>query len=142
TAGSWYENPVPRLKIASWIACTLLAVVAAAAPPSVIAADCPLPGTYAVTITGRLASGVHFARLALYSFEGTCNAGAGSGSVAEHFWYFPGDATGHVYGSTHVRIGVAADATYAGTADKARTVRGIQRFNAGPAAVSMLTGTW
>src|SRR5206468_4160440 len=54
TAGSWYENPVPRLEIASWIACTLLAVVAAAAPPSVIAADCPLPGTYAVTITGRL----------------------------------------------------------------------------------------
>ncbi len=43
-----------------------LVLVAAAAP--VAAAECPLPGTYAATITGRLPSGIHLARLALYSF--------------------------------------------------------------------------
>ena len=129
-------------KTKRWIACALLVLAAAAAAPRVAAADCPLPGTYAVTITGRLPSGIHFARLALYSFDGTCSAGTGGGTVSERFWYFPGDATRRVYGSTHVRIGVAADPTYAGTADKARTVRGSQRFATGPAKVSMLTGTW
>jgi hypothetical protein len=128
-------------KLQRWIIrSALLALVAAAAP--VAAAECPLPGTYAVTITGRLPSGIHFARLAIYAFEGTCTAGVGAGSVTERFWYFPGDAAERVYGSTHVRIGVAIDPTFAGTADKARTVRGSKRFSAGPGAIATLTGSW
>jgi hypothetical protein len=133
---------MPRRTTERWIASTLLALLAAAASPSVARADCPVPGTYAVTISGRLPSGVHFARLALYSFDGTCNAGTGNGSVTERFWYFPGDAASRVYGSTHVRVGVATDPTYARTKDKARTVRGSKRFNSGPSAVATLTGSW
>ena len=95
-----------------------------------------------MTLTGRLPSGIHFARLALYSFDGTCGAGTGSGTVSEDFWYFSGDAARRVYGSTHVRVGVATDPTFAGTADKARTVRGLKHFNAGPAGVLTLTGSW
>lgn len=133
---------MPRSKIERWVVSALLALVGAVTPPSVSGAECPVPGTYAVTITGRLPSGIHFTRLALYAFTGNCSAGAGSGSVSESFWYLPGDARRREYGSTGVRVGIAADPAYAGTKDKARTVRGSKRFHGGPAKVSTLTGSW
>src|SRR5262249_7459202 len=133
---------VLTLRLETWIAGCFLALVGVAAALPVAAAECPVPGTYAATITGRLPSGIHFARLALYAFDGSCNAGAGSGSISERFWYFPGDAPHRVYGSTGVRVGVATDPTYAGTADKSRTVRGVKRFNGGPSKVVTLTGSW
>ena len=120
----------------------MLVIVLAAGSDATASVDCPLPGTYAVTLSGRLPSGIHFTRLALYAFEGTCSAGTGGGTVREDFWYAQGDAAARSYGSTHVRVGVASDPGYAATADRNRTVRGLKRFNAGLRSVSTITGTW
>lgn len=121
---------------------SVLLVIVLAAGDAIASLECPLPGTYAVTLSGRLPSGLHFTRLALYAFEGTCSAGAGNGTVREDFWYAQGDAAARSYGSAHVRVGVTSDPGYAGTADRNRTIRGLERFNANLRNVSTITGTW
>ncbi len=124
---------------------TILAtIIGAALAPAARAGSCPVPGSYVVTLTGRLPTGPHFTRLAMYAFAGDCQDTAGSGTIAERFWYWRGDATGRVYGSTGRRIGdvVPPDPGYAGNADRRKTVQGLRSFHRGRSGLTTLTGTW
>lgn len=113
--------------------------------PGFADADCPVPGNYAVTVTGKLPASVHFTRLAMYSFNGDCSGNTGGGTVQEKFWYWPGDAPAHrVYGSVGRKIGdvLEPDPAYTGNADRNKAMQGMRRFSAGRSALTTLSGSW
>ena len=60
----------------------LLAATILSAP----AFACLVPGSYVLTLPGRLPTGVHITRLALYRFEGQCAETTGDGDVEATLW--------------------------------------------------------
>ena len=100
----------------------------------------PFPGGYAVTIKGELASGVHFTRLAMYSFQP-------DGTMREDFWYWSGNAplwspsNPGDYGPTGTQVGYANQPPYA-SADQNQYVQGSLKFSGGISNVNTLYGKW
>jgi hypothetical protein len=118
---------------AAYVLCGAVATAAVA---------CPLPGNFAVTMTGRLPSGIHFTRLAQYEFHGSCDGATGSGTVDERLWSWTGADAGKVYGSAKLRIGDAVDPDYSGNADRKKKMQGHRLFQKSVSRLGRRAGTW
>jgi hypothetical protein len=100
-----------------------------------LASDSVVPGSYSVTVKGRLPDGVYFTKLAMYSFQP-------DGTMREDFWLWQSNETGDVYGPSPITVGLTSplDNVYPLNADSNTTIRVMLRFlDQDP---TTLYGTW
>lgn len=116
----------------------MIAIMAVFVTPAV-AQTSYFPGGFAATVKGVLPSGVHFTRLAMYSFQP-------GGTLRQDFWYWQGDAPvwswsapGDI-GSMGRQIGYAYQASYPYNFDQYNDVIGSVKFSSGNPTTLM--GTW
>lgn len=110
----------------------------------------PFPGNYSVTIKGLLPSGIHFTKLAKYSFQP-------DGTLREDFWIWYSNTLSTrtnekslkkinkdrtQYGDTSKKVGYVFQNTYPYNFDEDFYVQGLKNFDEQNPSITTLFGEW